>query len=338
MKKIYFALLGACIVLGSCSTGEAASAAVAQMFGGSSQALLFLNCKAVSEDEIEFEFSQPVTVKSVNFEPVLSIDSLEDGSTVRVRLEKSPAPGVEFTADLLAEDADRNTINVLVSFRSRNNRMPSLVINELRTEYANSTTGKKPEFIEFKMKSAGNLGAMRIFIASNNKQPLVYDFLPVEVEKGEYVVLHLRTTEETCKDEYGKSLDESGGTDSSPTARDFWVPGNTKLLRKTDAVYLLDQDDRVLDAVMISENPDSWWSKDYFAEAADFLFQQGAWKSADGKICRPADAVISAGTTNTRTICRDETKGNTNTAADWYITATSSASPGKPNNQDRYSK
>jgi len=335
MKKIFYAqlaLLGACIVLGSCSTGEAASTAISQMFGGSSQALLFLNCKAVSGDEIEFEFSQPVTVKSVSFEPALAVASVEDGSTVRVRLDENTEPGMRFTADLLAEDADRNTINVLVPFRSRNDRMPSLVINELCIEYSKP----KSEYIELKMKSAGNLGAIRLFIVGNYKQPLVYEFIPVEVKEGEYVVLHLRTLDEACNDEYGESLDESGGTDSSPTARDIWIPGSTKLLHKTDAIYLLDQDDKVLDAVMISETPDSWWNKDYFAEAAEFLFRHNAWKSADGKICSPQDAVRSTGTTATRTICRDETVENTNTAADWYITATSSATPGKPNSPKRY--
>jgi hypothetical protein len=150
-------------------------------------------------------------------------------------------------------------------------------------------------------------------------------------------VLHLRTVEADCRNEYGDDLAELGGRDSSPTARDFWIPGNTKLLHKANSVvYVVDQDDHVLDAVMISENPDSWWNKEHLAEAANFLFEQGAWKSIDGKICRPADAVRSAGTTNTRTICRDETAENTHTAADWYITATSSATPGGPNNPKRY--
>jgi len=332
IKKICFFLMGACIALGSCSTGDAASAA-AQMLGGSSQALLYLNCRAVSEDEIEFEFSQPVTVKSLTFEPAVEIASIQDGSTVRVRLENKTDPGILFTADLLAEDEKKNTINVLVSFRSRNNRIPSLVINELRTE----NSKPKAEFIELKIMSDGNLGTVRVFIASNNKEPMVYEFLPVEVKNGEYVVIHLRTTEDGCVDEYGSDLAASRGTNSSTTARDIWLPGNVKLLRKTDVVYLLDQDDRVLDAVMLSEAADAWWSKDYFAEAADFLFSQGAWKSKNGGICGPADAVISAGTTNTRTICRDETTDNSKTAADWYITATSSATPGGVNSVKRHS-
>jgi hypothetical protein len=330
MKNFCIFLLGACIAFGSCSTGDAASAA--QMLGGSSQALLYLNCRAVSEDEIEFEFSRPVTVKSINFEPAVEIASIQDGSTVRVRLEEKTGPGILFTADLLAEDDKKNTINVLISFRSRNNRMPSLVINELRTE----NSKPKAEFIELKMMSDGNLGAVRVFIASNNKEPMVYEFQPVNVKKGEYVVLHLRTTEEGCVDELGSDLSASRGTNATATARDFWAPGNLKLLRKTDAVYLLDQDDRALDAVMLSETQDAWWSKDYFAEAAGFLFSQGAWKTTDGRICGPGDAVISAGTTNTRTICRDEKTDNSNTAADWYITATSSATPGSENSEKRF--
>lgn len=337
MMKIFDFLpagvLIAVIAFGSCSTGDAAASAAVQMLGGSTQALLFIDCRAASDNQIEFEFTQPVTVKQITFEPALTVASVENGSTVKVKINESPSPGTLFTADLLAEDQQRNSINVLVPFRSRNNRMPELVINELRTE----NTKPKAEFIELKMKTAGNLGAIRVYAASNDKNPLIYEFMPVEVKKDEYVVLHLRATEENCRNEYGANLGESGGTDSSPAARDFWVNGNTKLLRKTDAVYLLDQDNNVLDAVMMSENPDAWWSKEHFADITEFLYEKGAWKSADGRICSPVHSVISAKTTNSRTICRDETAADSNTGANWYITVTSGATPGKTNNPGRYS-
>jgi hypothetical protein len=330
VKKIVLFLAAGWTLFSSCSTGEAVTNG---MFSGrSSEALVFHNCRAVSEDEIEFEFSKPVKITSLSFEPFLQIASIEEGSMVKVKLSAEPGPGILFTAELLAEDNNRNTINVLVPFRSRNNRMPALVINELRTE----NSKPKAEFIEFKMKSAGNLGAMRIFILSNYKAPMVYEFLPVEVQDGDYVVLHLRCTESGCVNEYGSDLAESGGTDSSPTARDFWIQGNAKLLRKTDAVYVLDQDDKALDCVMISETQDSWWNKEYFADAAQMLFEQGIWKTANGLICAPVNSVQSAGTTATRTICRDENTVNSHTASDWYIAATSCATPGKPNNPKRY--
>ena len=330
MKKLFF-LFGVFIVFGSCSTEDPAPSAL--MLGGSSQAPVFINCRAVSEDQIEFEFSRPVKITSLNFDPDLEIAEVEDGSTIKVKFNEALEPGTLITADLLAEDEKKNTINVLIPFRSRNNRMPSLLINELRTEY----TKPKVEFIEFKMKTAGNLGAMRVFFAGGSQKPAMYEFAPVEIKAEEYVVLHLRTIEEGCVDEYSENLSESGGTDSSPTARDFWIPGASSLINKAAGfVYVLDQDDNVLTAIMHSETATSLWSKDYLAEAAEFLFLQDAWKSAAGEICTPADAIKSAGTTNTRTICRDETIANTGTAADWYITASSSATPGKENSTKRY--
>jgi len=301
----------------------------------SPQAAAFINCRAVSENEIEFEFSQLVIVKSLSFEPALAVSSIEDGSTVRVLLEENAALGALVTADLLAEDEHGNEINALASFQFRSSRIPELVINELCTEYSNP----KAEFIELKMKSYGNLDGIRIFIMGDTtaSRQTIYEFLPVRVKNGEYVVLHLRTMEEFCVDEYNGDIEESGGTNSSPLAWDFWIPESKKLIRKeATIIYVLDQNDNVLDAVMISTSSDSNWTKDYLTEAAEFLFQHGAWKTTNGEVCGPADTVNSSGTSNTRTICRDETAADTNTAADWYITVNNNATPGKANSDKRY--
>jgi len=335
--KILLLLLGAFVLFGSCSTPESSSAS--QTLGSSSQAVLYLSCRAVSQEEVEFEFSQPVTVKHLSFEPELAIASVENGTTVKVKFDDIPEAGKMIITEILAEDEKRNTINVIVSFRARNDRMPALVINEICTEYASAAAGKKAEFIELKMKSDGNLGAMRVIINGNSNaaKETIFEFSPVDVKKDDYIVLHLRTYDETSKDEYGEKLDESGGMNATAKARDFWMPGADKRLHKTAFIYVLDQDDNVIDAVVLSEKPDNWWTKDYFAAAAEFLFNCGSWKSAEGGICRPTDAFSSSGTTNTRTICRDETAENTNSAQDWYITATSSATPGDKNNTKRYS-
>jgi hypothetical protein len=134
-------------------------------------------------------------------------------------------------------------------------------------------------------------------------------------------------------DETGSDLNLSGGTDAVAGARDFWIPGGEKLLHKTDAVYFLDQDDRVVDGVMLSEHPDPWWNKAYLVEAADFLFGKEAWVSPEGKIPGPGDAVSTGSikTAMTRSVSRDENMEDSNQAADWFITATSGITPGKPN-------
>jgi len=292
---------------------------------------VFVLCKTLPENEIVFEFSGPVSFTSVNFDPELKYEVIGEGSEIKIKLVENPDPGLSVEADLQVKDEYGNILTEQISFRTRNNRFPLLQINELRTENDNP----KAEFIEFKMLSDGNLGALRVFAAGNDKKAKIFEFAPVAVKKGDYVVLHLRTYGNLCKDEYGENLELSGGTDSCPTARDFWIPGSTELLRKSDAVYVLDQDDEVLDAVMFAVNSDAWLNKNYFAEAAELLFDQGAWKSPTGTVCSVTEVVNSSTTTATQTICRDETVENTHTAADWYITAKSCATPGVQNNTKR---
>jgi hypothetical protein len=284
-------------------------------------------------------------VVSLLFDPAAEFESIGEGKEVLVSLVKPFKAGERINADILVEDESRNTLNVLIPFRTKNNRMPALVINELRTEYSKSTSGSvtsiKTEFVEFKTQSAGNLGALRLFIAGNSLTRPVYEFPPAEVQAGEYIVLHLRTMETGWADETGDDLALSGGTDALATARDFWVSGSSKLLHKTDAVYLMDQDDRIIDGVLLSENPDPSWGKSDFAAAAELLADGGAWLPSAGSstgIPAPSDAVITKniGTAATRSISRDETVNDSNTSNDWYISATSGATPGKENSTKRF--
>ena len=336
MKRVVFSLVLPLffLTLFSCTT----EGALQLVLGTSTEPPVFLDSQSISSTEMLFEFSQDVRVVSLYFDPVREIESIEEGSEVKVIFSKPLEEGIKITADILVEDSDRNTLNVIVPFRARNDRMPRIVFNELRTEYSKP----KVEFAEFYTLEAGNLGAMRLFIAGQSHSTPVYEFPPVEVKAGEYIVLHLRKIEEECADETGSNLALSGGTESQDDARDLWVPGATKLVRKTDALWLMDQDDRIIDAVILSENHGAKWENEKITAAAELLGRKNAWlpssgNSAAGWSPSPSDAVISAGTTNTRTICRDESLDPERRAKNWYITATSSASPGKPNNTKRYS-
>jgi hypothetical protein len=328
-----FVFIGLLVVwfCGACSLGE-----TAQVLGKHSQAPAYLGFKAAGPREFQFNFSQPVQVLSFNADPPLPVQEISGGELVQVLLSADVPGGEPYTADILVKDDEGNTLNVLVPFRSRNERVPRILINELRTEYSKPKT----EFVELQTLEAGNLGALRLFIVGHTSNPLVYEFPPVEAAAGEYILLHLRSIESSeavMVNETGTDLTLSGGADSG-AYRDLWVPGSEKLLHKTDAVYLVDQDDRVIDAVVLSENDDPWWTKEYFVQAADLLYRQGAWVQGDGKIPGPSDAVITFNikTAMTRSICRDKTLPDTNTKADWYICNTSKASPGKENDPARY--
>jgi hypothetical protein len=299
---------------------------------------VFLGVKALSPREIQFEFSKPVTVRSINFDPPLEVLSIDDGqpegkSSTLVTLTEAMQGGERILADMLVEDRAGNTLGALIPFRSRNDRIPRLQITELRTEYANP----KAEFVEMKTLTAGNLGGMRLFIAGTGMAEPVFEFPPTEVAAREYLVIHLRTLDPASVDETGADLSLSGGAEALPDARDFWVPGAVKRLRKTDAVLLLDQEDRILDGALLSENPDNAWAKEDLDRAAKMLAAQDAWQGVEGgRSLSPKDAIPSKGATSTRTICRDEALENRNGAACWFIAATSQASPGKPNTDKRY--
>jgi len=307
----------------SCST----EGNIQQILRTSVEAPVFLGHHPASSTEIIFKFSVPVRVSSLHLDPAMDVKSISEGSELIVTFPKPLEAGKKIIADIVVEDSGRNSLNVIIPFRARNDRMPVIVFNELRTE----NTKPKAEFVEFYILEPGNLGAMRLFIASNSLSKPVYEFPPIEVKAGEYIVLHLRTTEEGCVDETGDDLSLSGGTEAQKDARDLWIPGNTKLLRKTDALLLLDQDDRIIDGVLLCENPEAGWgNKKDISEAAELLSRQRVWKSD------PAAAIFTKNTTNTRTICRDETIPAGQEAESWYITATSGATPGKQNNVKRY--
>jgi hypothetical protein len=325
------ALAAAALVFCGCSFST--ETAIRELLGASAEAPVFLGYRAVSDRELSFQFSLPVRVVTLAFDPPAKVESVEEGATVRVILAEPLGLGARVVADLLVEDQGENTLNVLIPFRARNGHIPRLLVNELRTEYSKP----KVEFVELRAGNGGNLGALRLFIASNGIGEPVFEFPPAEVSEGEYIVLHLRTMEPDCVDETGKDLGLSKGTEALDTARDFWLPGTVKRIKKTDAVFLMDQDDRVIDAVFLSETPDAWWAKEEFAETAVFLSGQGAWLPPEGTaVPRPEDAVISKNTTATRTICRAEGTEDNNRAGDWYITDTSNASPGKANSPKRY--
>jgi len=282
---------------------------------------------------------------SLFFDAGLEVSSFEEGREITVTLAEPLAIGAKITADILVEDGNRNTLNVLVPFRARNDRMPDLLINEIRTEGAsvNDSAKAKVEFVEFIAKSSGNLGALRFFLAGNSFTEPVYEFPPTEVEAGEYIVLHLRTPSPDCVDETGTNIALSGGPESSPSARDFWVPGSNKLIHKDDILYLLDQDDKILDAVLLSTGTGASWGKTALSNAAQFSADQGAWFPRGGEenipgtyILSPFDAVYSANTTNTRTICRDDTQAKSGSSAYWYIAGNSSATPGTVNSTKKF--
>ncbi|MDR1867523.1 MAG: hypothetical protein LBQ77_04565 [Treponema sp.] len=310
------------VLLLGCSN-ESTLDSLNQAFCLNEEAPVFYACKAIDTTKISFSFSQPVTVKSLSFEPSLDITAVEEGAVVTVSyMERDKAGGERVVADILVEDERGNTLNVLVPFRTLNKTLPNVLITEIRTEYSKP----RVEFVEFKPLASGNLGALRLFIASNGRTEPIFEFPPVEVQSGEYIVLHLRKLDERAENEYDFVEETVVKESDSTKGRDFWVESNKELLRKTDAVFFMDQNDNIIDAVVIDAETGGKYQT-LIADAVDVCVQQGAWNG---------DAVPSQGTTATRTISRLPSDADSNSADDWFIAATGKASPGGQNTTEQY--
>jgi hypothetical protein len=292
---------------------------------------------------VRFLFSEPVGVVSLTFDPPAGslnlmdqVDGKSAGETVTVHLETPYPAGTKVTVDIVARNEDGNTLEAVLAFSAFNDHVPVFQINELRTE----TSKPRVEFIELKMLSAGNLAGVRLFIASNGTDKPVYELPAVEVGKGEYVLIHPRTPDYIKGiDELGNNLALSTADDAKAQAdcpqdvRDLWLPENKEVLRKSDAVYLMDQMDNVIDAVVFcdkTKEAEKWGGNPHFLNAMEMLTDSGAWVGTVGEP-NIDDVFDSNGTSPTNTISRRENAGDTNTATDWYKSGTSKASPGKPN-------
>jgi hypothetical protein len=324
--------LPAILVFAACACS--AEAAIQEILGTSAAAPVFLEFRPVSPTELEFEFSQPVKVVSFRLDPLAETESLAEGELVRIGFSEPLGEGERYTAEILVEDEKRNTLNVLVPFRARNTRLPPLVITELRTEKGTASAKTNPqekvEFVELFSSTAGNLGALRLYIASYSFSQPILEFPPIEVKAGEYIVIHLRTKEEGWANETGDNRALSGGADALETARDLWIPGDTKILRKKDLVYLLDQDGRIIDGVVLTDDKDkAGWATEDLRKAAALFDAQEAWLPQ----ASPAAALDcqSIKTSYTKSISRYNNREDTNSAGDFYLTNGGGASPGEPN-------
>lgn len=284
----------------------------------------YLAARATADDRLTVEFSEAVSLTSVRFDPELPVSATSsEDSAIRIDFAKALETGRRYVMDLTASDADGNTVTVLAPFFGRNGHPPALVVNEVRTEYSKP----KAEFVELHVREAGNLGGLGIATATSGFFEPVFVFPPVEVAAGEHVVVHLRSLEEGLVQETG-GIGASSGTEASPAARDFWVPGTEKRIRKTDVVAVVGTDGAPLDGVAFSETPEAGWETEPLRAAAEFLSEKGAWKGG---------AVSSAGCTATRTLGRDASSSDGDTKEDWRVVATGGATPGSVNAETSYS-
>lgn len=236
----------------------------------------------------------------------------------------------DFTCDTtyllyaVVEDEHGNSLSFSSDFTGYNDNLPEIVLNEVRTEWSKP----KPEYIELYVLEDGNLGGLFIEVYYSTKVN-TYTFPAVDVHKGEYIVLHMRSVDEAAFDETD-ALDACSAPDSCPNARDFWYQSDAKAIGKTGVILLKERGNGpLLDALLYAESSKTTWPRDEMKAAAQAAYMAGIWEDGD----EPIHAVCSDKCTATRTISRQDYSAEG--ASSWIVVATSSATPGAQNSTKR---
>lgn len=157
-----------------------------------------------------------------------------------------------------------------------------LEITEIRPFYEGDKNGNGKfynEFVELRALSSGTLSGLEIF-SVNDGESEKYVFPSVMVNKGEIVVVHLRSAGEGCVNELGDDMNESSSFDSVADVRDLWDE-NKKEARLHDTVDVVVlrcfSDNSLVDVVPYVGNETENWKSDSFATILDTAVSKKLW-------------------------------------------------------------
>ncbi len=330
MTRMTAALLFACSCYFTACSSCAMDPSVVSVWGGDFLVPKIVSLVTVDTAEVAARFTAPVTVTKafvvVPTDPDVSIpvswEPVNDENGIRFLLGQTVGIGVQAALTATVTDVRGNSLSFSLPFTGYNDRVASLLINEIRTDYSKP----KVEYIEFRVMKGGNLGGIEIFNAMNTVRPF-WEFPAVEVAAGDYVLYHLRSVEGGLVNETG-AIDVSAGIDARPGARDFWDTLSSAPLKKTNVLLVRERKGgKIMDALLCAESEKTAWPNDTVQTAAEVAVAAGTW--LPGALV--ADAAISSGTSPTRTLGRNEYSGDSGTKLDWTICGTGKCTPGAVN-------
>lgn len=308
------------------------------MIEGDWQPPVLATVRAAGVAEVELLFDEPVSLRELTTEPALGpADSHAEGAALRLHFDAPLEPGAEYWLDATVEDAGGNISSVLVSVYGHNPGLPPVLINEVVCE----GSGSRPDWVELRAQEAGNLGGMTLYEGSPGIWDSRYVFPAMEVEAGDYLVVHFKPSGDPAEQDEFSDRTASGGANSSDTGWDVWVRGGDGIPNSTGALTLTrSPGGGVMDALLYTtkfyDAADELRGFGLASQVAimDELAGPGVWQIS-GERVMPDDLFNPEDSTATRSINRGPGP-DTDTAADWHIGPTSSASPGRDNTSEVY--
>ncbi len=293
-----------------------------------------LEVKAREKGETELLFDEPLKLQEYN----LSLSpqgraevSLQEESTLVLTPGRDLQPGYEYTASLIVEDYHGNSNRFLFPLWGWNSRIPKMLINE----FTPNGSGNGPDAIEVYVLEEGNVAGVTLFLGTKRENSFAYVFPNVEVQAGDYIIIHCRREEGAAYQEITEETrkNQSKGKLSHPEAWDFWFPQDRGLSAKNGVLSLYESPaGRLIDGLVYSDRePDPGndrlgWTSTTFNQVMD-LFLERDLQGRPGWIFKnenlsPREAIRSTYTTSTRSLARRPPSQDSNTALDWHTTKT----------------
>jgi len=338
MSRLTGAFFGACgCLFAACVFTACPSCAmdpsVVSVWGGDFSVPKIVSLVTVDTSVVAARFTAPVTVTKAlvvvpdNPAAVIPVSWEADvgengGNGIKFLLGGTVGIGVPAALSATVTDARGNSLSFSLPFTGYNDRVASLLFNEIRTDYDKP----KVEYIEFLVVKGGNLGGIEISNAMNVVRPC-WEFPAVEVAAGDFILYHLRSVEEGLVNETG-AIDVSAGVDARPGARDFWDTLTSAPLKKTNVLLVRERKGgKIMDALLCAEAGKTEWPNETVRAAAEEAVAADAW--LPGSLV--ADAAVGSGTSPTRTLGRSDVSADTDMNSDWRICATGKCTPGATN-------
>jgi hypothetical protein len=305
----------------------------------------------VDERTLVAEFNEPVELldDSVVMVPdVPLVEAAGEGSRLIVRLGSEIQPGEALTFEAAVADGRRNITWFAGEVIGLNQNPPTILINEFTTQ----GSGSNPDMVELLVLRPGSLAGLVLLEGVPGNYDAVFHFPAIEVETGDFILVHMRPEGITEEVDELNAIDQSGGLNASDLARDFWLPGGEGLSGNNGVISVgRTIDGPILDGVLYS-NRTSDSDEDYrgfgsrtVLERAEALTHAGEWTAMGGHIA-PEDAVNPEPSTGTRSVNRRVSRAaeasavlseiDGNSRSDWHIVPTRGASFGAENSEEVY--
>lgn len=259
-----------------------------------------------------------------------------ESCSVDFELTEETQIGKKYELYSVVRDEKGSSLSFALPFFGENDHFPEIIISEVNETY--SAKDGVSEYIELFVLTSGNLFGLELISASDGRE---FELPEVEVNKGEYIVVHLRKNQDDTNaiTELTKNLSESTAKGSVYGARDIWMDKSESALSSTAEIIILKNKakNEVIDCLLyckkeyadINEN----WKTEELQRAAQLCVSSGVWEGSG----KPIDAVFSTERKSISYISRknialftDKSRPQNNSSC-WTGTPKSKMSPGRPN-------